>query len=330
MSDTPPTHTPDVTQSDRLLILSVNMNRSNFKLTSLLQSTSADCVLVQEPWWGSLVPRHSDTDPEGDPSFGTVSHPAWSTFTPPLLSSPDSHPRVITFICKRLSASLSVALITDLSFYDLLGISLRSPSFNLTIINFYHHVRRHQGNLSHLLDYSPIASSPVLLARDFNTHSDIWSPGGKWTSPWAASLEGWLDDHGFVSTVPDRSISRRSSTSLPSLIDFIFVNEAFLEIPSFPVSCSVSFDASVGSDHAGLSISVPISTTPPRLHHPPGWKIDPDLKDAWSSWFRELPTPVISDEPSLLCAAQDLLFQISDISDSMFPRCSPPTEKDLP
>jgi Endonuclease-reverse transcriptase len=330
MSDTPPTDNPDETRSDRLLILSVNMNCSNFKLTALLQSTPADCVLVQEPWWGSLVPRRSDTDPDGDPSFGTVSHPAWTAFTPSLLSSPDGHPRVITFIRKCLSSTLSVAPITDLSFYDLLGISLRSPSFHLTVINFYHHVRHHHGNLSHLLDYSPVTSSPVLLAGDFNTHSDTWSPGGKWTFPWASSLEGWLDDHGFLSTVPDGSISRCSSTSLPSLIDFIFVNEAFLEVPSFLASCSLSFDASVGSDHASLSISIPVSTTPPCLHRPPGWKIDPDLKDTWSAHFRDLPPPAISDEPSLLHAAHSLLSHMSDISDSLFPRCTPPTEQDLP
>jgi Endonuclease-reverse transcriptase len=280
MSDTS-THTPDATWSTRLHVLSVNMNRSNPKLISLLQSSPADCILVQEPWWGNLVPQRSDDDPDGVPTLGTVSHPAWSALTPDLSASPDGAPRVITFIRKSLTASCSVTPITNLSFYNLLGISLRSPSFSLILINFYHHVRRHQGNLSHLLDFIPDPSVPILLAGDFNTHSDTWSPGGKRASPWAPSLETWLEEHGFVSTVPDGSISRCSSNSLPSLIDFIFINEAFLEVPSFPVTCSVSFGASVGSDHAGLSISVPWTLTPPRLLCPPRWKIDPDLKDDW-------------------------------------------------
>jgi hypothetical protein len=111
-----------------------------------------------------------------------------------------------------------------------------------------------------------------------------------------------LDEHGFISTVPEGSISRRSTTSLPSLIDFIFVNERFLEVPSFPASCSVSFDTSIGSDHAGLSISIPVYTTPPRLLRPPGWKIVPDLRDTWCDRFRDFKSPPIMDESSLLHA----------------------------
>jgi hypothetical protein len=42
--------------SETLHILSINMNRSNYKLISLLETTPADCVLVQEPWWGALIP----------------------------------------------------------------------------------------------------------------------------------------------------------------------------------------------------------------------------------------------------------------------------------
>jgi endonuclease/exonuclease/phosphatase (EEP) superfamily protein YafD len=330
MSDTPHSPPLDVTRNDQLHILLVNMNRSNFKLTSLLQSTTADCLLVQEPWWGALIPQCSDTDPDGCPAFGTIAHPAWSAFTPPSSSSPDGHPWVITFLRKRLLASFTVTPSPDLSSYNLLGLTLASPSFHLTIINFYHHVRGHQGNLTNLTDFSPSIHTPILLAGDFNTHSDTWSPGGKRASPWAPSLEGWLDEHGFVSTVPDGSISRRLTTSLPSLIDFIFVNEKFLEVPSFPASCSVSFDSSIGSDHAGLSISIPVYTTPPHLLRPPGWKIDPDLRDTWCARFRDIKKTPITDEPSLLHAAQHLLTHIIEVSDSLFPRRSLPSDRDLP
>jgi hypothetical protein len=169
--------------SDKLNILSVNMNCSNYKLISLLNTASADCLLVQEPWWGSLVPHQSDMDPGGEASFGTVNHPHWSTFTPPLSSSPDGQPWVITFIRKRLLSSCSITPIPDLSHYDILGVSLHTPTFNLQLINFYHHVQCHHGNLSHLFDSLPDASSPVILAGDFNTHFDTWSPGGKKISP---------------------------------------------------------------------------------------------------------------------------------------------------
>jgi hypothetical protein len=203
------TSTPDITDIQRsahLQILSVNMNRSNFKLTSLLQTTAADCILVQEPWWGNLVPRRSDIDPDGDPTLGTVTHLGWTVFMPDLSSSPDGHPKVLTFVRKSLTASCSITPI-DLAHYDLLGLSFRSSGFHLILINFYHHVRRHQGNLSRLLEFTPDPSTPILLAGDFNTHSDTWSSGGKRPSPWAPALERWLDDSGFISTVPDGSIS---------------------------------------------------------------------------------------------------------------------------
>jgi hypothetical protein len=134
------TNITDTTRSDRLHILSVNMNRSNFKLASLLQTTSADCILVQEPWWGNLIPRHSDTDPDGEPVLGTVSHLAWTVFTPNLSSSPDGHPRVLTFVRKSLMASCSVTPLGNLAVYNLLGLSIDSPRFHLIVINFYHHV----------------------------------------------------------------------------------------------------------------------------------------------------------------------------------------------
>jgi hypothetical protein len=172
MSDMPHSPPIDVTRNDKLHILSVNMNRSNFKLTCLLQSTAADCLLVQEPWWGTLIPQRSDTDPDRCPVFGTVAHPAWSAFTPPSSSSPDGHPWVITFLRKRLLALITVTPSPDLSSYNLLSLTLASPSFHLTIINFYHHVRGHQGNLANLTDFSPSIHSPILLAGDFNTHSD--------------------------------------------------------------------------------------------------------------------------------------------------------------
>jgi hypothetical protein len=96
-----PTEYTDIKHhSEKLNILSINMNRSNFKLVSLLETTIADCVLIQEPWWGTLVPRCSDYNPKGKASFGTVNHPHWMTFSPPTSLSLDGHPQVITFICK--------------------------------------------------------------------------------------------------------------------------------------------------------------------------------------------------------------------------------------
>jgi hypothetical protein len=60
---------------DALLLMSINVGRSLATLMALLTSCTADVLLIQEPYWGPLVPRRSDTDPNGVPITGTVTHP---------------------------------------------------------------------------------------------------------------------------------------------------------------------------------------------------------------------------------------------------------------
>ena len=67
---------------DNIYILSANMNRQPDALTSLLETTDADILLIQEPSWGRLVPKKSDTDPDGIEVKGTCSHPKWHTILP--------------------------------------------------------------------------------------------------------------------------------------------------------------------------------------------------------------------------------------------------------
>jgi Endonuclease-reverse transcriptase len=302
---------------DTFTILSANMNRSNDKLTALLETTDATCLLIQEPWWGSLVPRRSDTDPDGEPSLGTVANPKWTAFCPPSTKH-SPHPRVVTFIRKDLLTSFTAVPIPHLLHYDFLGLALEGPGCRLHILNFYHHVQRYQGNLLHLLQAGLDHSVPIVLGGDFNTHFELWSPQGKKISPWAAELDSWLDTEGFLSTVPEDAISRVSSTSRPSLIDFIFVNEAFLEVPTFPSTCSVSFALSLGSDHAALLLPLPIFPTiqtPPR---PPGWIIDTSLKEEWITLFRTLPSLTLSCthafESYVLIGHESALFHVSTVS----------------
>jgi hypothetical protein len=86
----------------------------------------------------------------------------------------------------------------------------------------------------------------------------------------------------------------------------------------------------MGFNHAGLLLPIPFSPIPPSLHHLPGWKLDLDLKDKWRKRFSSLPLPSITDQMSLTHATCNLLNCISDVSDSLFPQKSPPTDRDLP
>ena len=261
--------------------------------------------------------------------MGTIAHPKWTTFSP-LTANDTLYPRVVTFICKDLLTSFTAIPIPSLLHYDLLGIALEGPSCTLHILNFYHHVQGHQGNLLHILQASLDHSTPIVLGGDFNTHFELWSLRGKKTSPWAITLETWLDTKGFLSTVPEGAVSHVSSMSRPSLIDFIFVNEAFLEVPNFPSTCSVSFKLSLGSDHVALLLPLPILSpihTPPR---PLGWIIYTLHKDKWIASFHNFPLLEINNMPSLLEEGQKLLDHIAKVSNTLFSKKCTPRSRDLP
>jgi len=63
-------------------IVSVNMRRRNPLFIAFLQATSADIVMVQESWFGRLIPSRSDTNPDSDVVRGFTAHPGWEFFAP--------------------------------------------------------------------------------------------------------------------------------------------------------------------------------------------------------------------------------------------------------
>ena len=169
----------------------------------------------------------------------------------------------------------------------------------------------------------------MLLCGDFNTHSPLWSPLDVPPSRWHNQLETWLDESGLVSTVPEGTITHRAPGTCPSVIDHIFVNDAFLGNPLYPAECAVSFNYSIRSDHAGLLISLPISPDPPSLTPTIGWNIDPLLHDTWMAHFCSHPLPLIIDVPSLRVAATQLLTDLTASSDMVFAKKAPPSPKGL-
>jgi len=105
------------------------------------------------------------------------------------------------------------------------------------------------------------------------------------------------------------------------------MNAAFLGNLLFPAECAVSFDYTVGSDHAGLLLSLPTTHAPSLPPTPLGWKIDPLLHDAWAAHFCSLPLPVITNVPSLRTAAAQLLTDLISSSDAVFAPKSPPSSQ---
>jgi len=127
----------------------------------------------------------------------------------------------------------------------------------LRIVNIYHRIPidRDGHKLLHLLSSSLDPFIPTLLLGDFNTHSHIWSLPTATISPWAAELMDWFDNQGLELLNPPRTAMWRSHQDRvhPSVLDLALINEA--AVISGQISpLSISFEDSVSSDHAALSL----------------------------------------------------------------------------
>jgi Endonuclease-reverse transcriptase len=242
---------------------------------AILSSSPAHILLVQELFWGPLVPQRSDTDPTGVPVFSSVSHPLWDIFLPPLGPDPAKYAHVTTFVRKEVCAAMSVMPDPILKTYYSVSITVTptSPLPPITFINFYHHIDdRKNPLLNTLLALHMPADQCLLLCRDFNTHSSLWSPGNLHPSLWAPAFEDWMETEILFSLVPEGAITQQCGSDKPFLIDLMIGNPAFLDNPSFPTSCLISFNDSLGLDHAALTLFLPLSFDAP----PPS-----DLHDEW-------------------------------------------------
>jgi hypothetical protein len=85
-------------------------------------------------------------------------------------------------------------------------------------------------------------------------------------------------------------------------------NASFLEVPSFPSTCLISFDESLGSDHTRLILSLLLSFDAPPPSNLPGWKVTDDLHNKWVTQFRAL----IQLKPPLDVATSSCLHGVVD------------------
>ena len=167
------------------------MNRSNANVAALLKTTMANVVMCQEPYWGPIIPSRSDKDPNSTPLSGTINHLNWEVYNPP--PNEDVYPHIATFIRKDISRSCQIIIEPLLLSYHSISILISNEDTRLRLINFYHHVTDHHPNLDNLLQANLDPLTPLILGGDFNTHSELWSPGDIRPSPWADDLELWLD-----------------------------------------------------------------------------------------------------------------------------------------
>ena len=63
-------------------IASVNVRRRSAVLHGLLQSSSFDIIIVQEPWFGKINTARNDNDPDRVDVLGATANNMWTCFLP--------------------------------------------------------------------------------------------------------------------------------------------------------------------------------------------------------------------------------------------------------
>jgi hypothetical protein len=79
----------------QIKIRSINAQRSNACIHSILQTDDSDVLLIQEPWYKTVTTLRSDTNPDGDPARGNPINSLWDTHSPTL--KPTDECRALTY-----------------------------------------------------------------------------------------------------------------------------------------------------------------------------------------------------------------------------------------
>ena len=313
-----------------ITIMSVNIGRQSLMLSTLLQTSTADILLIQEPWHGPIGTRRSDSDPLGLTVLGVTTNNKWRIYYPP--HAPEDTCKVATYVKSDIDRSVIITnhLTHPMASPSSMVLSVITGKETLTLVNVYHHVPREGGGhaLPHILSFSLDPLMPTLFMGDLNTHSPAWSLEHSDPSPWESELVDWFDEQGLYllnpNGVPTWRTLRSDDSQRPSIIDLALLNEAAMITDQF-TDLSISFDI-IPSDHAALTVHwYPVLAV--ALQPPPeliGFAVDDDGKLAWTKFFTSIPTQPISDTPSLIQAAHDLHRDIDKASSLVFPKRKAP------
>jgi hypothetical protein len=226
----------------------------------LLQTSDADVLLVQEPWHGTVSINCSDTDPFGTHVLGATANNHWQLYYPK--HSPDKHCLITTYIKMQINKSVSVVnhLAHPMATASSMVVDIITGNESLCLINVYHQISRDKPghhSIPHILSTKLDQSIPILFMGDLNTHSIYWSLSHSRLSPWADKLVDWFNKQGLHLQNPDGVPtwhSNHDDDSLrPSIIDLALINPATIFSNQF-LDLNISFDNSLSSDHAELSI----------------------------------------------------------------------------
>lgn len=166
----------------------------------------------------------------------------------------------------------------------------------LRIVNYYNDIDD-PSSLHSLLSLSLDTTFPAILIGDFNLHSRNWSPENIPRSPNAHIFEAWVTDQTLTLQTTPGTITRRGREGeRNSTLDLTFHNLA-MEMGTVITPPTIDWEASLGSDHAGIHMTWLPEADVCLQRLPPLWTFNLDADD---NTFKEWCASITSHLPPLI------------------------------
>ena len=320
-------------------IASVNMRKRNAVTHALLNSEkNTHLLFIQEPWFDKIGTARSDNARQGVDIRGGAASPEWELIYPGLTEG--QRPKVMTYARKNSARNRDTPHFTVVPRIDICS----HPTLQVMdiiidndiwrVINFYHDVRDNT-SLQALLALDIDATTPTLLAGDFNIHAQAWSPPDIRRSTQATRLEVWAATNLLTLANNPGEITRRGADQeRDSVIDLVWYNEAAIQATTF-TGLQVDWTGSLGSDHAMMRVTGHIyETSAPIDNADLGYVIDPEKGEEWIHAFKSRPRPNHFQLPptpdEVEAAAETLMEDIQQTNEEVFHKRRPPHPKASP
>jgi ribonuclease HI len=226
-------------------------------------SHDLDILLVQEPY---TYPN--STEP-------LYFHSRFRAFLPLCeQTSPPTRPRAVTYVSTDIPSSFIQSLPSPSHDIAIISLSLPSQPLPLLIINVYNPPDTFTSVplLPSLLSSAPFSTpmSPIILAGDFNLHSELWNPPDyDAVDRESDELFRFASDHALtLRSEPGTPTFHGREGTAPTTIDLVFVSE---QANALITDCVTAPEEHLGhpSDHfpilMQLSTEIPHLTKAPRL-----------------------------------------------------------------
>ena len=131
-------------------IRSVNVHRSNARMQAILQKEDSDILLIQEPWFQTVVTLRSNVNPEGDSQMGAPANNRWDCHAPTL--PPNSTCKALTYSRRELTSIVKHVTSHPAANPNTVVVDIDDGcSTAIRVINVYHEVLQRSHALHHLM-----------------------------------------------------------------------------------------------------------------------------------------------------------------------------------